>query len=195
MCDSAGVLRLLLLFLVLPALELALLIELGRRIGTASTIGIIVLTGVVGAGLARSQGLAVIRRVQSETASGRLPASELLDGLMILIASALLVTPGILTDAFGFACLTPGFRSLVKREVLRRFERAMAEQRLQVHVEGVAFETDFSGFGEPRGGTPFEEGRGAGEGDVIDVTPAAASSSAPTRRDSALPEGDERRGG
>jgi UPF0716 protein FxsA len=184
------VLKLLLLFLVLPAVELALLIELGRRIGTGATIGLIVLTGVVGASLARSQGLRVIGRVQSETAAGRLPASELLDGLMILIASALLVTPGILTDAFGFACLTPGFRSVVKRELLRRFERAVAEQRVKVHVDGVAFDAEFTGFGEPLGRSPFAEG----DGEVIDVTPGATSGRS-AAHEPVLPERGERRGG
>jgi len=162
---------------VLPALELALLIEVGRRIGTGPTIGLIVLTGVVGASLARSQGLQVIGRLQSETAAGRLPASELMDGLMILIASALLVTPGVLTDAFGFACLTPGFRAVVKRDLLRRFERAVAEQRLHVHAEGVVFDTEPGDRGEPLRRPPFDRSfdRPFDEGEVIDVTPEAES--------------------
>jgi UPF0716 protein FxsA len=127
-------LRLLLLFVVLPAVELALLIELGGRIGTPATLGLIVVTGIVGASLARQQGLGVLRRLQEESEAGRLPAGSLVDGVLILVAAALLVTPGILTDAFGFLCLVPGFRSLVKRELRRRFERAVREQRLDVQV-------------------------------------------------------------
>jgi UPF0716 protein FxsA len=125
-------LRLLLLFVVLPAVELALLIELGGRIGTPATLGLIVVTGMVGASLARHQGLGVLRRLQEESQAGRLPAGSLVDGVLILVAAALLVTPGILTDAFGFLCLVPGFRSLAKRELRRRFERAVRDQRLDV---------------------------------------------------------------
>ena len=125
---------LLLLFILLPAVELSLLIELGRQIGTLATLGVIAVTGFVGATLARSQGLRVWSRVQSEVSAGGLPADSLIDGLMILIAGALLVTPGVLTDAFGFLCLVPGFRSLVKRELVRRFERAVAERRIVMDV-------------------------------------------------------------
>jgi UPF0716 protein FxsA len=124
--------RLLLLFIVLPAIELALLIEIGQRIGTLETLALIVVTGIVGASMARSQGLRVIARVQEQLARGEMPADSLVDGLLILIASALLVTPGVLTDAFGFLCLTPGFRTVVKREVVRRFERAVLERRIYV---------------------------------------------------------------
>lgn len=127
-------LRLLLLFVLLPAVELALLIELGGRIGTAATLGLIVVTGIVGASLARQQGLGVLRRLQEESQAGHLPAGSLVDGVLILVAAALLVTPGILTDAFGFLCLVPGFRNLAKREIRRRFERAVREQRLDVRV-------------------------------------------------------------
>jgi len=126
--------RLLLLFVVLPAVELALLIELGSRFGTLHTLGLIVITGVVGASLARGQGLHVVRQIQSEIAEGRLPAGSLIDGVMILIAGALLVTPGILTDTFGFLCLVPAFRSAAKRTLLRRFEKAVQENRLHVSM-------------------------------------------------------------
>jgi len=123
---------LLLLFVVLPAVELALLIEVGGRIGTPATIGLIALTGVVGASLARRQGLGVVRQLQSEMDGGRLPAGTLLDGVMVLVAGALLVTPGILTDVFGFLCLVPAFRSLLKAGVRRRLERAVREGRVRV---------------------------------------------------------------
>ncbi|MBW2391178.1 MAG: FxsA family protein [Deltaproteobacteria bacterium] len=99
---------LLLLFIALPALELMLLIELGQRIGTLETVGVIVLTGVVGASMARNQGLRVLSYVQQQVAAGQMPTDALVDGIMILLASALLITPGILTDAFGFLCLIPG---------------------------------------------------------------------------------------
>ena len=87
--------RLLLLFVVLPTAELALLIEVGKRVGTGATLALIVATGIVGASLARRQGLGVVGVVQRETAAGRLPASTLIDGVIILLAGALLVTPDV----------------------------------------------------------------------------------------------------
>ncbi len=127
--------RLFLLFIALPAVELALLIEIGRRIGTLETIGLIVVTGVVGAAMARSQGLRVLSRVREEMSAGQMPADSLLDGVMILVASALLVTPGVLTDGFGFLCLIPRFRGLVKRGVVRWIRRAVEDGRMQVSVQ------------------------------------------------------------
>ena len=142
--------RLLVLFIVVPAVELALLIEIGRRVGTLATLGLIVVTGILGAALARHQGLGVLRRVQAELAAGRVPAGSLLDGVFILFAGALLMTPGILTDAVGFLCLVPGVRTLIKRELWRRFERAVREDRIRVAVH-------LEGFGEGELGPPPED--------------------------------------
>jgi UPF0716 protein FxsA len=147
--------RLVLLFIAVPALELALLIEIGGRIGTGATLLLIAVTGAVGAALARSQGLRVLGEVQRRLSLGELPASSLVDGLLILLAGALLVTPGVLTDLVGFLCLTPWFRSLVKRELMRRFERAVADQRIQMTVSKGGFEPPFESRQEidvtPRG--------------------------------------------
>ena len=133
-------LRLLLLFTLVPAIELGLLIEVGRRIGTLPTLALILFTGVVGAALARYQGIAVLRRMQAELAEGRLPAVSLLDGVIILIAAALLVTPGILTDAVGFALLVPLTRAGIRRLMRRWLERALREGRANVVIS----------FGPPR---------------------------------------------
>lgn len=134
---------LLLLFIALPAAELALLIEIGSRIGTFPTIGLIVATGVAGAAMARSQGLRVLQRVREEMSAGQMPADSLLDAVMILVASALLVTPGVLTDVFGFLCLVPGFRGLVKRGIVRRIRRAIEEGRVQMSMhQEVRFDED-----------------------------------------------------
>ena len=137
--------RLLLLFIAVPAVELALLIELGRWIGTPGTLAIIVLTGAAGASLARRQGLRVLRELQEESAAGRLPAAPLMDGAIILLAGALLITPGILTDVFGFLCLVPATRALGRRAIQRWFERAVRQggvvmmgdiERLATHDPG-----------------------------------------------------------
>lgn len=124
--------RLLLLFIVVPAVELALLIELGDHIGTLATLGLIVITGVVGAALARRQGLSVLRNMQLELTEGRLPAGALVDGVIILIAGALLVTPGILTDAVGFLCLVPAVRKRLKQGLWRHLERRARDNRRRV---------------------------------------------------------------
>jgi UPF0716 protein FxsA len=105
-----AVLRLLLLFTTVPLVELALLLWVGARIGVLPTVALILVTGVAGASLARLQGLATWRRFQAALAAGRLPGSELLEGLIILVAGALLLTPGILTDAAGFLLLVPPAR-------------------------------------------------------------------------------------
>ena len=135
--------RLILLFTLVPALELALLIEVGSRIGTAATISLVVATGVLGAALARQQGLLVLRRIQAELSAGRLPASSLVDGVIVLMAGALLVTPGILTDVLGILCLVPGFRSLVKARLRRRFERALLGQRIIMEGFDGTVDTEF----------------------------------------------------
>jgi UPF0716 protein FxsA len=131
--------RLILLFTLVPALELWLLIEVGTRIGSTATVGLIVLTGVIGAALARQQGLQVLARLRTELSEGRLPAGPLTDGVIVLVAGALLITPGILTDILGFLCLLPGFRTILKTALRRRFERALREQRMNVQFSNARF--------------------------------------------------------
>jgi UPF0716 protein FxsA len=147
MWHAGGMAGLLLLFVVVPALELALLIEVGSRIGTLATLAIIVATGVLGAALARQQGVRTIGAIQSELARGELPASAMVDGVIILMAGALLITPGILTDAVGFACLVPAVRKAVKHALQRRFERAVEAQ--QIHVRAQFFANGDPGAGGP----------------------------------------------
>jgi len=101
---------LLLLFLVVPIAEIYVLIEVGSVVGAVATIGLVVLTAVVGAALMRSQGLAILFRARATMDKGEVPALELLEGAVILIAGALLLTPGFITDAAGFACLVPSVR-------------------------------------------------------------------------------------
>ena len=138
--------KLLLLFILVPAVELALLIELGRRIGTVATLGLIVATGVLGAYLARRQGLGVLRQVQAELVAGRIPTGSIVDGVIILLAGAVLMTPGILTDVLGFLCLVPASRKLIRTMLWRRFERAVRNGRARFHVGiGVGSRPSFPG--------------------------------------------------
>ena len=114
--------RLLLLFIVVPLVELVLLFTVGGKIGPWPTLGIIVLTAIIGASLTRSQGAAVMLKAQTAMREGRMPHAEVLDGLMIVIAGAVLLTPGFLTDAFGFSLLYPPFRSVVRKRLAKSFK-------------------------------------------------------------------------
>ena len=111
----------LLLFLVVPLAEIYLLIEIGSAFGAAPTIVLVVLTAVVGAALMRAQGIATLLRARASMAAGEVPAIELIEGAVILVAGALLLTPGFVTDAVGFACLVPALRRhLIVRAILAR---------------------------------------------------------------------------
>ncbi len=101
---------LLILFLTIPLLEIYLLIKVGGIIGALPTVFLVVFTAVVGALLLRMQGFATMRRVQATLARGELPAIEMLEGLVLLISGALLLTPGFFTDIVGFLCLIPSLR-------------------------------------------------------------------------------------
>lgn len=113
--------RLLLLFTVLPLIELFVLVHLGRIMGLGPTIALVLLTGALGAWLARQQGLRTLGRLRADLAAGRLPAEALVDGVLILLAGAVLLTPGLLTDLAGFAILTPPIRNAVRRALSRRW--------------------------------------------------------------------------
>ena len=129
--------KLLLLFIVVPALELALLIELGSRLGTAPTLLLLALTGILGALLARRQGLGALRAAQEHMQRGELPAGPIVDGILILVAAVLLITPGLLTDALGFLLLVRGFRDRVKSILVSRFRRGVEERRIRVYTSGI----------------------------------------------------------
>ncbi|MDH5229017.1 MAG: FxsA family protein [Gammaproteobacteria bacterium] len=97
-------------FLVIPILEIYLLIKVGTVIGALATVFCVVATAVLGAYLLKLQGISTLSRVQGMLAQGQIPAIEMLEGLMLLVAGALLLTPGFFTDALGFLILIPGFR-------------------------------------------------------------------------------------
>lgn len=126
--------KLLLLFVLVPALELALLIELGRHVGTLNTLLLIASTGIIGASLARRQGLGVLRRMQTEFGQGRIPSGSIVDGVIILVSGALLITPGILTDAVGFLCLVPDTRTIIKSVLWRWIERHVRTGRVDLSI-------------------------------------------------------------
>ena len=122
--------KLLLLFILVPALELALLIEVGQHIGTLNTLMLVAATGVVGASLARRQGLGVLRRMQAEFDRGRIPSSSIVDGVIILLSGALLITPGLLTDTLGFLCMVPTTRAMIRSLLWRWLQRNLRVGRI-----------------------------------------------------------------
>jgi UPF0716 protein FxsA len=112
-----------LVFIVVPLVELAILIRIGMYIGFWRTVAIIIITGLVGAYLAREQGFWVIQAIQNDVASGIFPAERLFDGALILAGAVLLITPGILTDIAGILCLIPGTRGLFKKKIKSYIEK------------------------------------------------------------------------
>ncbi len=106
-------------FLLVPLLEIYLLIKVGAVIGALPTVFMVVFTAVLGAWLLRIQGFATLRRVQETLAQGGIPAMEMLEGAVLLIAGALLLTPGFFTDALGFLCLIPSLRRALIRRLLK----------------------------------------------------------------------------
>ena len=116
-------LRLFLLFTVIPITELYLLLQLGRFMGPLPTLALVLTTGALGAWLARGQGLAVLGELRTEFNAGRLPTNALIDGLLVLMAGAVLLTPGLLTDVAGFLLLLPPGRRQVRRFLVERFRR------------------------------------------------------------------------
>lgn len=114
--------NLIILFTVVPAIELYLLLTIGSKIGAGNTILIIIFTGVVGAYLARMQGFLVLQKIQNSMGKGNMPSKELIDGFLILIGGILLLTPGFLTDAAGFLLMIPVTRMIIKIFVQKKFE-------------------------------------------------------------------------
>ena len=114
-----------LLFVVLPAFELYLLIQLGQLIGGLNTFFVIVATGLLGSYMAKTQGLAAWRALNTKLSSGQMPGKELMDGAIILVAGTLLITPGVLTDVVGFLGLIPVSRSFLRTAVSKLFKTGM----------------------------------------------------------------------
>ena len=121
--------RLFLLFTLIPVIELALLVEVGGRIGEAPTIAVVLGTGAAGAWLARSQGLRALQRLQEAVRTAQFPGEEIFDDILILAGGLLLLTPGFLTDILGFCALVPGSRYLLKTLVKSRVRGRMQNPR------------------------------------------------------------------
>jgi UPF0716 protein FxsA len=142
-------------FIVVPVLELALLIKTGQVIGVWATVGLVVTTAFTGALIVSRQSLSVLRRTLEAVAEGRLPVAPVLDGLFLLIAGALLLTPGLVTDAVALLLLVPAVRRAVARASLRWVLR---RARLRVEVYGA----------QPAPEAPQRPPPGTGDGPIIE---------------------------
>ena len=111
---------LLAVFFIVPLIEIWLLIEVGSTIGAPWTIFAVVFTAILGGFLVRAQGWRTYQRIQLQLQRGEIPAVEMFEGLFLLIAGALLLTPGFFTDAIGFLCLLPPLRRTLIRTMLKR---------------------------------------------------------------------------
>ncbi|MEZ6130458.1 MAG: FxsA family protein [Planctomycetaceae bacterium] len=125
--------RLVLVLVLIPLIELTLLIQLWQRAGLLMTLVVVFATGIIGVNLARYQGMAVWKAIHQQLAEGRTPSREILSGVMILLAGALLMTPGIVTDTCGFLLLVPKLRLTLGTFLIRWF-RSRTAASVQMNV-------------------------------------------------------------
>ena len=127
--------RLILVFTIVPLAELYILIKIGTYIGGFNTLLLVLMTTVLGALLARLQGLRTLRQIQLSLSQGQIPAEELIDGVLILASGILFLTPGVLSDLFALVLLFSTTRTYFRRWLRRRFDRMVAgrDVRLQYH--------------------------------------------------------------
>lgn len=142
--------KLLLLFTVVPLLELYLLGKLSAIMGLGNTIGLVLVTGIAGASLARAQGRQVLQNWQQAIARGEVPESGVTDALLVVIGGVLLVTPGVMTDVVGLSLLLPPPRRLIGRWLVAYFQRQVAAGHIHIG-HGGGFGGGFPGGG-PGGG-------------------------------------------
>ena len=129
-------LKLFVAFTIIPIIEIYLLIEIGSMFGALMAVTLVILTGFLGAFLARMQGLQTLYRIQESLREGRMPSGELLDALLIVIAGLVLLTPGFLTDSAGFLLLIPATRNFIKYWLRRQIElRYMSNRPEDIIIE------------------------------------------------------------
>ena len=146
--------RLLLLFAIVPLLELWLLVEMTKRTSLLWTISLVILTGMLGTILVRWQGLKAWQQIQQQLAEGKSPSTAIVSGVLVLVAGAFLLTPGIITDTAGFLLLIPPVRNLVARWLQKRMvTRVVGSVSKNGSVWFSSFSTSFDSSPQP----PFNE--------------------------------------
>lgn len=126
--------KLFLLFTIIPVIELAILIKVGSYIGSLNTMAIVILTAVIGAYMVKSEGIGVMSRLQRDMQNGIFPAEEIISGMMILVAGALLLTPGFFTDILGFLMVFPVSREFIKKNVKRYIKKKANSNEIEIHL-------------------------------------------------------------
>ncbi len=124
--------KLLLAFTLIPVVELYLLIKIGTVIGAGATVFLILLSGIAGAALARSQGLKVLSEIHDTASRGQIPGDQLLQGLLVLIGGFTLLTPGFITDLLGLSMIFPPSRRFYTRTVRNYIFKQIQSGRWQV---------------------------------------------------------------
>ena len=121
-----------LLIILIPAIDIAVLLISGNTIGVFPTIAFIIMTGVIGAYLAKREGLQTIKRAQEQLAYGQIPGDSVLDGICILIGGTLLLTPGFITDIAGFLLLFPPSRKPFKFLMINALRRKIEKGNIRI---------------------------------------------------------------
>ncbi len=150
----------LLLFIVVPLAEIAILVKVGQNIGWLWTVLIVIFTAFIGTWLLRQQGFGVMSRATEALASGRMPVEPVIEGMCLLIAGAFLLTPGLLTDTVGFLLLVPAIRMAVAKWTLKKM---LQSGSVHVSVFGGRSANDHETEGEAQ-----NETHSYGEGPIID---------------------------
>jgi UPF0716 protein FxsA len=157
--------KLFLAFTILPLVDLYVLLQIGERIGGTSALALVIVTGVLGAALARTEGVRVLRAWQQALAAGRVPEEGVVSGVLVLIGGALLITPGVISDGIGLLLLVPFTRRPIAAFVAGRVRRAIERGAIRVVHTQVGM-PGMPGPFPPRG---HGGGRGPMRGPVIDV--------------------------
>lgn len=132
-----------LIFVALPLSELVLLLKVGAWLGLWNTVGIILLTALVGATMWRSQGLSLLWKIRNRLSRNELPAREMIEGVLVLVGGVFFLTPGFITDTFGFVLLIPATRSVVLDRLRAWLERKAEEGRVDVYVSGTFLDDEY----------------------------------------------------
>ena len=131
--------KLILLFIFVPIIELALLIQIGQYLGTLNTILLVIITGITGGILAKLEGWRVLQNIQKDLLEFKMPADRLIDGVLVLIGGILLLTPGILTDILGLSLLIPLTRKFFREMVKKKFAAKVSKGQAHIKVIDPAF--------------------------------------------------------
>lgn len=164
------------IFILIPLIEIAIFIAVGDVIGVWATIGLVIITALIGTSLLRHQGLSALNKAQKAIGAGRLPMSSVIDGVALLLAGAFLLTPGLLTDSLGFLLFIPAFRTALARFLIKRAMKSgvMKNARFQANFEQASTKQGskppFGDFGEqPGANNPGKGAKGpVREGPVIE---------------------------